>query len=246
MLISIIWLSFCCASIFAFGHQFQSLTTIGLASQMFFDAMLTMDTSQFYQQMAHAAYSPWVLQLFFWSWFIIVAVLLINIFLCIFVEAYCIIIADSRTATPMWTELYHVLQHDMRAIFLSKSKFMSDQRLLDILQEDPHQKANLPGQKELRALVIAQLDHHRERKGLRKPQQRGPGAPGARPVVQRRRATPSLRRELHAQPSTFQRRARLNPSAAALESAEEERRRRRRRRRRGRRRRRCEDTTEGQ
>jgi hypothetical protein len=157
VLISIIWLSFCCASIFAFGHQFQSLTTIGLASQMFFDAMLTMDTSQFYQQMAHAAYSPWVLQLFFWSWFIIVAVLLINIFLCIFVEAYCIIIADSRTATPMWTELYHVLQHDMRAIFLSKSKFMSDQRLLDILQEDPHQKANLPGHKELRALVIAQL-----------------------------------------------------------------------------------------
>ena len=48
-------MSFCWASVITFGHQFEALSTVAGASQMWFDAMLTMDTSVFYDQVSDAS-----------------------------------------------------------------------------------------------------------------------------------------------------------------------------------------------
>jgi len=112
--------------------------------------------------MQHAAYDPLVFHLFFWSFFVLFMVLLLNIFVCLFVDAYCIVVEEARRATPMWTELYEILLHDVRALMQPATRFMPDWRLLDLLQKG---SADLPsaGYEALREMVLQQLDHHKER-----------------------------------------------------------------------------------
>jgi hypothetical protein len=51
-----------------------------------------------------------------------VAILLLNMLVCIFIEAYVNFIDESRAAKPMYIELCAVLYHDLRALTLPKSK----------------------------------------------------------------------------------------------------------------------------
>ena len=169
VLTAIIWISFCVGSVMAFGHQFEAFTTIGRAAQLWWDAMLTWDPSLFMDPMQHAAYHPLVFHIFFWSFFVLFMVLLLNILVCIFVDAYCIVVEEARNAIPMWTELYNVVLHDARAIyhwvqagFGPSACFMSDDRLMGLLESA---NTDLPpaGYAALRTLVMQQLDHHKDR-----------------------------------------------------------------------------------
>ena len=124
--------------------------------------MMTWDPGLFYDQMAAAAYAPWLFALYFWTFFLLIAVLVINILVCIFIDAYCIVVADARAAPAVWTELYNLLKHDVCALLLPRTKFMSDARVLDLLTSGFPQcpPAGFPA---MRALVMEQLDHHRGR-----------------------------------------------------------------------------------
>ena len=124
--------------------------------------MMTWDPGLFYDQMAAAAYAPWLFALYFWTFFLLIAVLVINILVCIFIDAYCIVVADARAAPAVWTELYHHIKHDVSALLLPRTKFMTDARVLDLLTSGFPQ-CPPPGYPAMRKLVMEQLDHHRGR-----------------------------------------------------------------------------------
>jgi hypothetical protein len=63
--------------------------------------MLTWDPGLFWDQMAHAAYEPWVFGIFVMSFFIILSVLVINILVCLLIDAYVIAIEVLDTCLYM-------------------------------------------------------------------------------------------------------------------------------------------------
>jgi len=116
-----------------FGHQFAGMSTVSSTALTLVIFLLSLDATQFYPSMAHAA-NDVAFHLFLWSYLIVAFFILLNIFLAILVDAYASVKQETVESTGLTEELKNVARHGIKRRFMPSSKFVSDQKLLSILE----------------------------------------------------------------------------------------------------------------
>lgn len=154
-LFGIVFAGYACVGHLLFGHQFmgmQDLSSSALTLTLF---LLSLDTTEFYPSMMHSA-NPWAFHLFLWSYLIVAFFILLNIFLAILVDAYACVKEGTHEAAGLTEELRSVVKHGIKRRFMNSSHFISDQKLLEVLEEMKEEIASKAG---IRGDVKKALSH---------------------------------------------------------------------------------------
>ncbi|EKX37118.1 hypothetical protein GUITHDRAFT_116695 [Guillardia theta CCMP2712] len=117
-----------------FGHQYEGMKDLSTSILTLLIFLLSLDTTQFYAPMSHAA-SDGAFHIFLWSYLFIAFFILLNIFLAILVDAYAKVKEETEGTTGLIGELMQVLWHGARKVLMMKN-FVSDQRLEEALAKD--------------------------------------------------------------------------------------------------------------
>jgi len=154
-LFGIVFMGYACVGVLLFGHQFNGMADFHSSCLTLVVFLISFDATQFYASMSHAA-NAWAFHLFLWSYLIVAFFILLNIFLAILVDAYAAVKQDTQDAAGLPDELKMVALHGIKRRFVKDAKFVSDQRLLSVLE---NLRDTLKGTQKLKNEVKSALSH---------------------------------------------------------------------------------------
>jgi hypothetical protein len=154
-LFGIVFIGYACVGVLLFGHQFKGMADLNSSCLTLVVFLISFDATQFYASMNHAA-NEWAFHLFLWSYLIVAFFILLNIFLAILVDAYAAVKEETQEAAGLTAELKMVMLHGLKRRIMSGNRFVSDQRLLQVLER---MRDNLKGTNKLKSEVKNALSH---------------------------------------------------------------------------------------
>ena len=131
LLFGIVFFGYAMVGVIVFGHQFKGMSTISEACFTLLMMMMSLDPTKFWTEMLHSGGEGMaaVFYLYLSTYILIVFFILLNVFLAILIDAYMAVKGQTASAKSIGAELYEVLKHSFKKLFVSKHKFMSDERL---------------------------------------------------------------------------------------------------------------------
>jgi hypothetical protein len=135
LLFGIVFMGYAFVGTLVFGHQFEGMKNLTESSMTLFIILMSLDTTKFWTEMSHSAGigMDWVFYLYVMTYLVIAFFILLNVFLAILIDSYAAVKSHSESAQGIFSELYDVLDHYIKKRLMSKSNFMSDERVLAAL-----------------------------------------------------------------------------------------------------------------
>jgi len=135
LLFFIVFVGYAIVGVLLFGHQFEGMHDLSHSCITLTIFLLSLDATQFYSSMSHAA-TPLAFYIFLWSYIFIVFFILFNIFLAILVDAYATVKQATDGSTGLLEELAGVIWHAVRRVLPFGSRFLSDEHFQRILKDE--------------------------------------------------------------------------------------------------------------
>ncbi|EKX32754.1 hypothetical protein GUITHDRAFT_121057 [Guillardia theta CCMP2712] len=139
-----------------FGHQYEGMKDMSTASLTLLIFLLSLDTTQFYASMSHAA-PDGAFHIFLWSYLFIAFFILLNVFLAILVDAYAKVKEETEGTTGLVEDLLETLWHGLRKA-IRMQQFVSNQKLEEALVKE---RETLTSKESQRRILERDLEEER-------------------------------------------------------------------------------------
>ncbi|EKX33173.1 hypothetical protein GUITHDRAFT_120654 [Guillardia theta CCMP2712] len=139
-----------------FGHQYEGMKDMSTACLTLLIFLLSLDTTQFYASMSHAA-PDGAFHIFLWSYLFIAFFILLNVFLAILVDAYAKVKEETEGTTGLVEDLLETLWHGLRKTIKARH-FVSNQKLEEALVKE---RETLTSKESQRRILERDLDEER-------------------------------------------------------------------------------------
>ncbi|EKX37773.1 hypothetical protein GUITHDRAFT_116079 [Guillardia theta CCMP2712] len=143
-----------------FGHQYEAsrrgmkdMSTTCLTLLIF---LLSLDTTQFYASMSHAA-PDGAFHIFLWSYLFIAFFILLNVFLAILVDSYAKVKEETEGTTGLVEDLLETVWHGLRQV-LRTQQFVSNQMLEQALIRERETLTSKESQRRARCCDLREVE----------------------------------------------------------------------------------------